>query len=204
MRLLPHDAHFFTLLQEHTKLVVQSARLLNEAITGGTEQLQSAAARIAELEHKADSIVHDICIRLNQTFITPLDPEDIHALASRLDDVLDGIEDCAYRLSAYRISKIPESAVELCRIILLASAEIEDAIDCLSASKNVSKQAIEINRLENAADQIWRSSIQSLMTVNSDPIECVKVKEIYEYLEKTVDRCEDIADVLQNVLVKNG
>jgi uncharacterized protein Yka (UPF0111/DUF47 family) len=189
MKLLPRDARFFELLRSHTKRVVQAARVLRDGVSGGPASLPTAAIHIEQLEQQADGIVHDVLVRLNRSILAPLDPEDIHALASRLDDVLDGIEDCSYRLSAYRIACIPEKAVELCQIIVLASVQVEEAIRVLSAGKDVSPQCMEINRLENVADEIVRSSIEELMTGEGDAIERLKLKEIYEFLENTVDRC---------------
>jgi len=155
------------------------------------------------MEQRGDEVIHEIYNRLNQTFITPLDPEDIHSLSSHLDDVLDGIEDAAYRMVAYRVEPIPHMVVEVCKVVFACAQALEGAFQALSDKKPVLPYCIEVNRLEEVADQLVRDAVSELFRSESDPITLLKLKEIYEFLEQTTDNCEDVADALQNVAVKH-
>jgi predicted phosphate transport protein (TIGR00153 family) len=204
MRLLPRQEKFYTSFLSQVHLIAKASKLLLEAVQGGNLELSRAAVHIQQLEHEGDEIIHDIFTRLNQTFITPLDPEDIHSLSSRLDDVLDGIEDAAYRMVAYRLEPIPETAVELCVVVHDCAKALEKAFEKLNQDQKLLEDCIEVNRLENYADLLVRRAIAELFQQEKDPIALIKKKEILELLEDTTDRCEDVADVLQNVVVKNS
>ena len=204
MRLLPRQEKFFTSFLDQVRLISEAARLLYDAVKEGNSHLSRAAARIQQLEHEGDEIIHDIFTRLNQTFITPLDPEDIHSLSSRLDDVLDGIEDAAYRMVAYRLEPIPPEVVELCEVVRDCAKSLEMAFEKLNKDEKLLEDCIEVNRLEDYADLLVRRAVAELFQQEKDPIALIKKKEIYEFLEETTDRCEDVADVLQNVVVKNS
>lgn len=204
MRLLPRQEKFFELFLKQVRVIEQAARLLLDGVRSGNSQLARNAVRIKQLEREGDEIIHDIFTRLNQTFITPLDPEDIHALSSRLDDVLDDVEDTAYRLTAYRLEPIPPTVVELCEIVQECATALVRAFEALYRDAPLLDHCIEINRLEDHADQILRQAVAVLFERERDPIALIKLKEVYEFLEDTTDRCEDVADVLQNVVVKNA
>jgi len=204
MKLLPGDTKFFDFFQQQVTFISQAADLLVEGAASGNSHLASAAHQIHALEARADTVIHEIYTRLNSTFITPLDPEDIHSLSSHLDDVIDGIEDAIYRMLDYKIEPIPPTVVELCRLVKSCSIHIQKAFDALSHSKPLLDHCIEINRLEEAADQLVRRAVVDLFETEKDPIRVMKLKEIYEFLEQTTDRCEDVADALQNVHVKNS
>jgi len=204
MRLLPRQEKFFTSFLEQVRLISEASRLLLEAVKCGNSFLSRTAVRIQQLEHEGDEIIHDIFTRLNQTFITPLDPEDIHSLSSRLDDVLDGIEDAAYRMVAYRLEPIPPTVVELCTVVHDCALTLEKAFEALNRNEKLLEHCIEVNRLEDYADQLVRRALADLFEKEDDPIALIKQKEIYEFLEDTTDRAEDVADVLQNVVVKNS
>lgn len=204
MRLLPRQEKFFDSFLDQVRLIVEASRLLAEAVKEGNSHLSRAAVRIQQLEHEGDEIIHDTFTRLNQTFITPLDPEDIHSIASRLDDVLDGIEDAAYRMVAYRLEPIPPVAVELCTVVYDSALSLEKAFEKLNKDEKLLDDCIEVNRLEDYADLLVRRAVAELFEQEKDPIALIKQKEIYEFLEDTTDRCEDVADVLQNVVVKNS
>jgi uncharacterized protein len=156
------------------------------------------------LEHRGDEVIHEVFTRLNQTFITPLDPEDIHNLSTALDNVLDGIEDTTHRLVSYRIDPIPPVMVELSEIVASCAKSLRSAFEALEKGGPIMEHCIEINRLENEADRIGRSAVVDLFNKEKDPIALIKLKEVYEFFENTVDSCEDVADVLQNVVVKNS
>jgi len=204
MRLLPRQEKFFELFLNHVHIIEQAARLLLEGARTGNSQLAKNAVRIKQLEREGDEIIHDIFTRLNQTFITPLDPEDIHALSTRLDDVLDDIEDAAYRLTVYRLDAIPATVIELCEIVSDSAKALVQAFEALNRDESLLEHCIEVNRLEDHADQVLRQAVAALFERERDPIALIKLKEIYEFLEDTTDRCEDVADVLQNVVVKNS
>lgn len=204
MRLLPRQEKFFTCFLEQVRLISEASRLLLEGVKCGNSQLARTAVRIQQLEHEGDEIIHEIFTRLNQTFITPLDPEDIHSLSSRLDDVLDGIEDAGYRMVAYRLEPIPPTVVELCTVVHDCALSLEKAFEALNKDQKLLEHCIEVNRLEDYADQLVRRALADLFENEHDPIALIKQKEIYEFLEDTTDRAEDVADVLQNVVVKNS
>ncbi len=204
MRLLPREERFFTLFLDQVRLISIAAERLLDGVRKGNSDLAAAAADIARLEQQGDEVIHDIFTRLNQTFITPLDPEDIHSLSSHLDDVLDGIEDAAHRINAYRIEPIPAPVIELCEIVHSSATSLGKAFDALNKDQKMLEDCIEVNRLEDLADHVLRRAVEDLFATEKDAIAIIKLKEIYEFLEQTTDRCEDVADALQNVVVKNS
>lgn len=204
MRLLPRQEKFFELLLNQINIILEAARLLVDGARAGNSELAKNAALIKQLEREGDEVIHDIFTRLNQTFITPLDPEDIHGLSSRLDDVLDDIEDTAYRMAAYRLEPIPPTVVQLCEIVHDCAKSLAKAFEALNREQRLIEHCIEVNRLEDYADQVLRQAVADLFENERNPIALIKLKEVYEFLEDTTDRCEDVADVLQNVVVKNS
>ena len=142
--------------------------------------------------------------RLRSTFITPFDPEDIQTLATGLDNVIDAIEDVTFRVVAYRLDPIPEAAVRLGQIIHDSNQALDRALAALRQNKPVLTDCIEVNRLENEADAVERTFVARLFSSNVDPLTLMKQKEIIEVLEQATDLCEDVADVIQNVAVKNS
>jgi hypothetical protein len=204
MRLIPREEKFFHYFVEQANLIQAAAAQLSQAVNKGPSAMREAEVAISRLEQKGDEIIHEIFTRLNQTFITPIDPEDIHSVATHLDDVLDGIEECSHRMVAYRIDPIPAVVHELCALIDSCAASLVTAFTALSKNRPMLEQCIEINRLEDQADHLVRAAIADLFEHEKDPIALIKLKEIFEYLEVTTDYCEDVADALQNVVVKNG
>ena len=204
MNLLPRDEKFFQYFQQQVKLICQAADLLVEGAAAGNTHLASAAHQIHAIEEQADTVLHEIYTRLNSTFITPLDPEDIQSLSSHLDDVIDGIEDSVHRMLDYHIDPMPGTVLELCRIVQSCCLILQKAFDALAQHKPFIEHSIEINRLEEAADQLSRVAVRELFEKEKDPIRLIKLKEIHEFLEQTTDYCEDVADALQNVQVKNS
>jgi uncharacterized protein len=204
MRLLPREEKFYHLFHKQVEIISEAARLLLDGVKTGNSRLAGAATEISVLEHKGDEVIHEVFNRLNQTFITPIDPEDIHAIASALDNVLDGIEDTSHRLVAYRIDPIPPEMILLAEMVAACAKEMHAALTELEKNGSTMEHCIEINRIENEADRIGRSAVADLFNNEKDPIRLIKLKEVFEYLEATVDNCEDVADVLQNVVVKNS
>lgn len=204
MNLLPRDEKFYGFFLKQTEIIYQAARVLLEGVRLGNSRLAGAATEISVLEHRGDEVIHSIFTRLNQTFITPLDPEDIHNISSALDNVLDGIEDTAHRLVSYEIEEIPRDMVELAGIVNACAISAKSAFVALEKKGPILEHCIEINRLENEADRISRSAVAHLFRKEKDPITLIKLKEVYEFFENTIDRFEDVADILQNVAVKNS
>jgi predicted phosphate transport protein (TIGR00153 family) len=204
MRLLPREEKFFNLFSKQVEVISEASRLLLEGARAGNSRLTEVAKMIINLEHQGDELIHEIFTRLNQTFITPLDPEDIHNLSSKLDDVLDGIEDAVHRMVAYRLDAIPDGMIALADIVHRCCLAMERAFNALEKNEKVMDHCIEINRLENEADNLVRGKVAELFENEKDAIRLIKLKEIYEFLESTTDSCEDVADVLQNVVVKNS
>jgi predicted phosphate transport protein (TIGR00153 family) len=204
MNLLPRDEKFYELFLKQVEIISQAAHVLLEGVRIGNSRLAGAATEISVLEHRGDEVIHSIFTRLNQTFITPLDPEDIHNLSSALDNVLDGIEDTAHRLVSYDIEPIPADMVELAGIVNTCAVTAKKAFEALAQKGHIMEHCIEINRLENEADLVTRSAVADLFRKQKDPITLIKLKEVYEFFENTIDRFEDVADVLQNVVVKNS
>ncbi|MBL8217627.1 MAG: DUF47 family protein [Bryobacterales bacterium] len=201
MRFLPREEKFYHYFLGQVRLISEASALLVEGVRDGMEE---AARKISDLEKSGDELIHEIFHKLGQTFITPLDPEDIHKLASHLDDVLDGIEEVAHKMVAYKIKPAPAAVHQICAIILSCSKSFELAFEALSRDKEMLEHCIETNRLEDNADQITRTAVAELFDNEKDPIRLIKLKEIYELLEITTDYCEDVADALQNVVVKNS
>jgi len=204
MRLVPRTEKFFHFFIEQAGLIQEAAAIFHKAVENGSASLPEAEAAIARLEQKGDEIIHEVFTRLNQTFITPLDPEDIHSLASHMDDVLDAMEEAVHRIVAYKITTIPQPVVEVGKILVSCAAVLQKAFAALAEDKPLLEHAIEINRLEDQADHLIRAAVAELFDTEKDPITLIKLKEIYEYLELATDYCEDVADALQNVIVKNG
>jgi predicted phosphate transport protein (TIGR00153 family) len=206
MRLLPQAKVFLQQFQEQSRILVESSELLLQGVRAGAERYGNTPGRIEQLEREADEIVHAIADELNCTFITPYDPEDIHALASGLDDIIDELEEAAHRIGAYRVYPIPPVVVELAEILDDSAHAVQDAVTALASHDDnaVAAKCIEIDRLEAEADILMREAVERLFVAPSDAIALMKVKEIYELMEEAIDRCEDVADTLRNVVVKGG
>lgn len=204
MKFLPREEKFYQLFLDQVSLISEAATLFDQGLRAGNSTLRQAADRITQLEHEADEKLHEIFRRLNQTFITPLDPEDIHSLSTRLDDVIDGIEELAHRMVAYKIEPIPQVALEVGEIIVACVRALDLAFVALRDKGQLIPQCIEINRLEELVDAKIRTAIEHLFDTEKDPIQIIKLKEIYELLEQTTDHCEDVSVALENVVVKNS
>ena len=203
IRLLPKETRFFELFEAHAAKVLEAARALHE-LAQNYERIEEKARHIKVLETQGDHVTHDIIDKLNRTFITPLDREDIHALASALDDVLDNIEGVSSRLSLFKIEAVTPETRQLTSIIEQACAGIVEAIRHLSDPKKIQEYLIQINHLENEADHISRTTTARLFQEETDFRELIKWKEIYGRLEATTDDCEDVANILESIVVKNN
>lgn len=201
-RLVPKEEKFFDLLKSSAKNLLDGAELLKELVHNYTD-VEKKVSDIKEIESKGDTIIHEIIEKLNKTFITPIDREDIHILASELDDVLDAIEGISSRLLHFRIQKPTPECIRLVEIVYEAVKQIERAISNLEHFDNLPRFCIEINRLENEADQISQEMVGQLLDQEPDWRVAIKWKEIYGRLETAADHCENIANAIEAVVVKS-
>ena len=200
--LIPKEVRFFDYFEQQGRHIVKAGALLHELVHDFGDARAKAHA-IKEVEHQGDQVTHEIVRRLNTTFITPIDREDIHALATRLDDVLDFIEAAAERLIIYRIKEPTSACRAMADVIVQIIASTDRCIGCLrKMDPGFHEHAVEVNRLENNADSLLRESLAALFDEQSDPIEVIKWKEIYETMEIVTDRCEDVANVIEGIILK--
>jgi predicted phosphate transport protein (TIGR00153 family) len=203
---IPRDEKFFDLFQESAQNMVKAARSLKDMVNNW-EHVEGKVAEITELEHKGDTITHEIMSRLHRTFVTPFDREDIVQLAHSLDDVTDFIHAASDAMLLYKIDRPAERAKELADIIVQATEEVEGVMPQLRKRivlSSVLKRCVEINRLENVADRVYRAAIAELFEDSSDMAHIIKWREIYAHMESATDRCEDVADVLEGVAIKHA
>ena len=203
-RLIPREEKFFDDFQALADQIQAGAQLLEEMLAPDPP-VWDKADEIKEVEHKCDFLTHAIIQRLNRTFVTPLDREDIHALARSLDDVMDAIDAAASRIRIYKLDRVRFGARELAKIITSSAEQVGMAMKTLEQKKGVVvDHAIEINRLENEADRKHQEAVMRLFDEETDPIVVMKWKEALDFLEEATDRCEDVANVLEGVIVKYG
>lgn len=202
-RLIPHEEKFYEDFKMMADQLRKGARLL-ETMFSVDPPMADKFYEIKEVEHQCDFLTHEIIQRLNKTFVTPIDREDIHELARTLDDVMDAIDNAAALIPLYKIEKVRPGAREMTRVIIQQCDEIRVAVEALEKHKGVLERAIEINRLENEADRIHKHAISQLFEEEKDPIAIIKWKEILDLLEEATDACEDVANLLENVVVKHG
>ena len=206
MRLLPRDQRFFDLFTASATVSVQAAHYLRELLEKDEAGRAAITETIKKLEREADQITHDVVSRLDRTFITPLDREDIHLLASRLDDVIDMIDGIARRSQIVKPGPSPEGAVLLADVVQRASAQLLDAVRVLGDGRprTVLAACVEVKRLEEEGDALYHAWLGRLFDETSDPVRLMKWKEIYDSLERTLDVAEDVANVLESVAIKHG
>ncbi|PWT85779.1 MAG: DUF47 domain-containing protein [Blastocatellia bacterium] len=202
-RLIPREEKFYTDFQALADELKNGAALL-EAMLASEHPVWNRAEEIKEVEHKCDFLTHGIIQRLNRTFVTPLDREDIHALARSLDDVMDAIDASATLVSLYRLDKVRFGARELAQVITASTEQVRLALSAMEHQKGLLGHAVEINRLENEADRIHQQAVSRLFDEERDPVTVMKWKETLDFLEDATDRCEDVANVLEGVMVKHG
>ena len=201
MRLIPHDENFFRLFIEQAENIHDAAQKLVE-LFDDYRDVEKRVAEIKFIEHKGDQLTHGLMMKLNKTFITPFDREDIHALGSALDDVLDLVDSVASRMTIYKVSAVTPGAKQLSRVILHGAEIIGKAVSQLHKPQNILEYCDQLTQLEKDGDRIKGECIARLFEDSIPPIEVIKWKEIYEVLEATTDKCEDVADVLEAVVLK--
>jgi uncharacterized protein len=199
----PRDREFFDLFEEAGGNILRAAGLLEEMLRDFPER-NELARDILICEQEGDRITHDIIKRLNQTFVTPLDREDIHELAAALDDVVDYTEEVADYLGLYKIEAPMAQAQELAKVLHQSARQISEAMPRLRGFKDLSHYTVEINRLENDGDRITREAIASLFDNGIDPMVVIRWKDIFERLEEAIDATETVANILEGVVIKNS
>jgi len=205
-RLLPRETSFFDFFERHAALTIEGAKEFLSLVSTGAN-IETKCKRISEIEHETDVITHQCVEALHKTFITPIDRDDIHRLITKMDDVMDFVEAAAERILIYEIRTMTPEVRDFADVLVRASSEMEAALKGLRDMKNaamVLRKCIDINRLENEADVILRNSVGKLFKEEKDPIMIIKWKEIYENLETATDRCEDVANIIEGVVLENA
>jgi uncharacterized protein len=201
--LIPRDEAFFESFVK-TATEIRFAATLFQEMVAPDEPLWDRAARINDVEHRCDALTRDVLLRLHRTFVTPIDREDIHALALALDDVADAIDDCAKLMQLYRLESVRPGVRELARILADQTHQVERAMEALRDKGAITSSTAEIDRLEHEGDVVYQESIVRLFDNEKDPIQVIKWKELYAHLEAATDRCEDIGNVLDGISVKHA
>jgi uncharacterized protein len=201
--LAPRDRQFFDLFEEAGGNILRAAGLLEEMLEDFPEHSE-LAREILICEQEGDRITHDIIQRLNQTFVTPIDREDIHELSSALDDVVDYTEEVADYLGLYKIEAPMTQAQDLAKVLHAAARQIAEAMPLLRGFQDISSHTVEINRLENDGDRIVREAIASLFDTGIDPMVVIRWKDIFERLEEAIDATEHVANILEGIVIKNS
>ncbi len=203
IRLIPRETKFFRMFADVSQNLTEGTRLLHDILKNPANMVPRLD-QLQEIEHRGDEMTHAIITRLNQTFITPFDREDIHRLTSSLDDVLDFVNAAGVRLRLYKIQTPPPVAAELAALIVQQSEQLAQGVSLLEKNQLVLEHCVEVNRLENEADRVSRRAIADLFDNEKDPIQLIKIKELYEVLENATDKAEDAANVLEAVALKSA
>ncbi len=199
----PRDRIYFELFEEAGQNLRTSADLLDELLTNYPDS-KNLAGEIRDCEHEGDRITHDIINRLNHTFVTPIDREDILALTSALDDIVDFIEEVADYLGLYKIEAPMDQSIKLARVLKAASHQIAEAIPHLRGFRDISSHTVEVNRLENEGDRITREAVAALFDGGIDPMVVIRWKDLYERLEAAIDATERAAYLMEGIVIKNS
>jgi uncharacterized protein len=202
--LLPKTDNFFAFFESHVALSLEACKTFLE-LTEGKADMVTATTRIQKLEHDADDVTHGCIDTIHKTFITPLDRDDIHKLIKRMDDIIDALDSTTARMELYEIREIRSEALDFAKVLFRAVSELAEAIHGLRDMKHatdITRHCIEVHHLENEADFILRSALVRLFKEESQPILVMKWKEIYERLEKAADRCEEVANIIEGLVIE--
>jgi predicted phosphate transport protein (TIGR00153 family) len=199
----PRDRVYFELFEEAGQNILTAAELLDQMLSNFPDS-KDLAREILDCEHEGDRIIHEIIDRLNHTFVTPIDREDILALASALDDIVDYTEEVADYLGLYKIEAPMDQSITLARVLRAAAKQIADAITQLRDFRDISRYTVEIHRLENEGDRITRESIAALFDAGIDPMVVIRWKDLYERLEEAIDATERVANIMEGIVIKNS
>lgn len=205
-RITRKEEIFFDMFVETVENSCKAAKMLVDLMKEYTN-VNSKIKAIEDVEHECDQYVHKILAQLNKSFITPIDREDIFLIAKELDNITDYVESTAHRFKMFNVTTVREEAIKLAELAVVCTNELKDVmleLKNMKRSKTLKEKVIEVNRIENEADEIYRSAMANLFTNEKDAIEVIKWKEIYEYLENTLDACEDVANIVEGVVMKHA
>jgi hypothetical protein len=205
-RFLPRETSFFDFFEQHAGLTIEGTKEFLSMVTTGAN-IATKCRRISDIEHETDTITHRCVEALHKTFITPIDRDSIHRLITRMDDIMDFVEAAAERVALYEITVMTPEVRDLADVLVRATQQVELAMKGLRDLKhpqNILKLCVDINRLENESDQILRRAVARLFKEEKDPIVIIKWKEIYENLENAADRCEDVANIIEGVVLEHA
>jgi predicted phosphate transport protein (TIGR00153 family) len=202
--LLPREDEYFSLFSKMADKIEEAAGILVEMIASDAEDMSGFSRRIKDAEHGCDEVMHAITTKLNKSFITPFDREDIYSLSISLDDVCDYVDASARSIMMYDIHKTTEYSRNLTRVIHNEAIEIKAAIGMLHKPNGINQHFIEIHRLENEADDIYFKAMEDLFKHSSNPLNVIKWKELYETLENATDKCEHVANIMESIVLKHS
>ncbi|MDF2522536.1 MAG: hypothetical protein K0R31_177 [Clostridiales bacterium] len=205
-RITPREEIFFDLFVETSDSICKAAEMLEDLMVNYTD-VESKINAIEEIEHGCDQQVHKILQQLNKSFITPIDREDIYSISKELDNITDSIESTAHRFDMFNLTDVREDAIKLAKLITQCANELRNVLSELKnmkTSKVLREKIIEVNRIEDDGDTIYRKAIKQLFKTETNAVEVVKWKEIFEYLENTLDACEDVANIIEGVVMKHA
>jgi len=203
-RLLPREEQYFSLFAKMTSYINDAAVALVEMLSHRDGDYQEYVQRIKSIEHACDDLTHNVATRLNQSFITPFDREDIYMMSKALDDVVDLIDGAARAVVMYDIHETTEPAKQLAGVIQRMALQLHEVVSILQKPKGVTERLIELHRLENEGDDIYQRAVGGLFHDNRDPLEVIKWKDVYEKLEAAIDRCENVANIIEGVIIKHS
>jgi predicted phosphate transport protein (TIGR00153 family) len=204
LKLLPREEQYFSLFAQMTSYINDAANSLVEMLGHGDGDYQEYVQRIKSIEHACDELTHSVSTRLSQSFITPFDREDIYMMSKALDDVVDLIDGAARAVVMYDIHQITDPAKQLAGVIQRMAVQLHQIVSILERPKGVTERLVELHRLENEGDDIYRRAVAELFHENRDPLTVIKWKDLYEKLEETVDRCENVANIIESVIIKHS
>jgi predicted phosphate transport protein (TIGR00153 family) len=203
LNFLPKEEQYFVLFKQMTVYISDAARELKEMLADKNSDFPEYVRRIKGLEHACDELTHSISTRLNKSFITPFDREDIYTMSSALDDIVDLINDAARSIIDYDVKEIKDYARDFADVITRMAEQLREIVSILEKPKNITQRLVEIHRLENEGDDIYHAAIAELFHDEHDPLIVLKWKEVYEKLEAAVDRCENVANIIESVVIKH-
>ena len=203
LNLLPKEDQYFDLFNQMTVYISDAARELRDMLNDKNPDFAGYAQRIKGLEHACDELTHSVSTRLNKSFITPFDREDIYMMSSALDDIVDLIDDAARAIVIFDVREITDHARDLADVIGRMADQLKEIVGTLQRPKNITPRLVEIHRLENEGDDIYHAAIADLFHDSPDPLTVIKWKEIYEKLEAAIDRCENVANIIESVIIKH-
>lgn len=203
LNLLPKEEQYFDLFNQMTVYISDAARELQDMLGDKNPDFAGYAQRIKGLEHACDELTHSVATRLNKSFITPFDREDIYMMSSALDDIVDLIDDAARAIVIFDVREITDHARDLADVIGRMADQLKEIVSTLQRPKNITPRLVEIHRLENEGDDIYHAAIAELFQDSPDPLTVIKWKEVYEKLEAAIDRCENVANIIESVIIKH-